>query len=201
MFIHKDIFTDAEQYLRAIFKSQGQASLLSQQRVSRARTMLTPFVLRRRKAQVLELPPKVERVEHCEMTKSQASLYRETLQRSKKVLEEWSDEALDREDEEKVAKLPTTDGKAKARKGKPEERKGPFASSSSHILMDLRKAASHPLLFRRLYSKAKVRQIAKECLNTPTWCDANLDYVIEDLEVSGSSPLPTGADETDHERR
>lgn len=149
--------------------------------------MLTPFVLRRRKAQVLELPPKTERVEHCGMTKAQASLYRETLQRSKKVLEELSDDVLDAaavEDEEKVAKKPTTNGKSKAKKGKAEERKGPFTSSSSHILMDLRKAASHPLLFRRLYGDAKVRQIAKECLNTPTWCDANLDYVIEDLKVS-----------------
>lgn len=54
MFIHKDIFNEAEQYLRAIFKvqSSGSQNLLSQQRVSRARTMLTPFVLRRRKANV-----------------------------------------------------------------------------------------------------------------------------------------------------
>lgn len=54
MFIHKDIFVEAEPYLRAIFKvqSQGQVNMLSQQRVSRARTMLTPFVLRRRKANV-----------------------------------------------------------------------------------------------------------------------------------------------------
>jgi len=149
--------------------------------------MLTPFVLRRRKAQVLELPPKIERVEHCEMTKPQATLYRDTLQRSKKVLAELSDDALDAaavEDEEKEAKPPVANGKSKTKKGKVQERKGPFASSSSHILMDLRKAASHPLLFRRLYSNAKVRQIAKECLNTPTWCESNLDFVIEDLEVS-----------------
>ena len=186
MFIHKDVFTDAEPYLRAIFKSQGHVNLLSQQRVSRARTMLTPFVLRRRKAQVLELPPKTERVEHCQMTTSQASLYRETLRRSKKVLEELTDDALDAvavEDEETLGKKPLANGKGKAKQGKPEEKRSPFASSSSHILMDLRKAASHPLLFRRLYGNAKVRQIAKECLNTPTWCDANLEYVIEDLEV------------------
>ncbi len=190
MFIRKDVFTDAEPYLRAIFKSQGHANLLSQQRVSRARTMLTPFVLRRRKAQVLELPPKIEKVEHCDMTKAQATLYRETLQRSKKVLEELDDDALDAaavEDEERVTKKPVANGKSKAKKGKVEERKGPFGSSSSHILMDLRKAASHPLLFRRLYGDQKIRQIARECLNTPTWCESNLDYVIEDLEVSGSS--------------
>ena len=62
MFIHKDVFTDAEPYLRAIFKSQGHANLLSQQRVSRARVMLQPFVLRRRKAHVLDLPPKIEKL-------------------------------------------------------------------------------------------------------------------------------------------
>lgn len=54
MFIHTDLFADAEPYLRQIFKVQSaeRASLLSQSRTSRARTMLTPFVLRRRKANV-----------------------------------------------------------------------------------------------------------------------------------------------------
>ena len=128
MFIHKDVFTDAETYLRAIFKSQGQANLLSQQRVSRARTMLTPFVLRRRKAQVLDLPPKIEKVQHCEMTTSQARLYRDTLQRSKKILEELSDDALDQaavQDDEQLAKKPAANGKGKAVKnGKVEKKKG-----------------------------------------------------------------------------
>jgi SWI/SNF-related matrix-associated actin-dependent regulator 1 of chromatin subfamily A len=55
--------------------------------------------------------------------------------------------------------------------------------------MDLRKAASHPLLFRRLYDDKKIRQIAKECLNTPTWCDSVLEYVIEDLEIMSDAEL------------
>nr|XP_019012216.1 uncharacterized protein I206_03060 [Kwoniella pini CBS 10737]OCF50997.1 hypothetical protein I206_03060 [Kwoniella pini CBS 10737] len=159
MFIHKDTFADAEPYLRAIFKSQGSANLLSQQRTSRARTMLTPFVLRRRKALVLNLPPKTESVEHCEMTKVQAKLYNETMNRSKKVLQELT---------------------------KPKKGQSTIGASSSNILMDLRKAASHPLLFRRLYTDAKIKKLAKECLNTPTYCDSRLDYVIEDLEVSSS---------------
>jgi SWI/SNF-related matrix-associated actin-dependent regulator 1 of chromatin subfamily A len=170
---------DAEPYLRAIFKSQGHANLLSQQRVSRARVMLQPFVLRRRKAHVLDLPPKIETVEHCEMTAAQAKLYRETMQRSKKVLDELSDEALEQaaaEDEKAV----TAGGPKKA------PSKGPMASSGSHILMDLRKAASHPLLFRRKYTNATVKKIAKACLNTPTWCDSNFDYVVEDLEVGST---------------
>jgi SWI/SNF-related matrix-associated actin-dependent regulator 1 of chromatin subfamily A len=54
MFIHTDMFADAEPYLRQIFKVQSAsaANLLSASRTSRARTMLAPFVLRRRKANV-----------------------------------------------------------------------------------------------------------------------------------------------------
>ncbi|XAO26964.1 hypothetical protein I312_105805 [Cryptococcus bacillisporus CA1280] len=181
MFIHKDTFTDAEPYLRAIFKSQGSASLLSHTRTTRARTMLTPFVLRRRKAQVLSLPPKVEIVEHCDMTKVQSKLYSETMQKSKKILSDLTEEALEEvADEDGAAargKKPETD--KKAAKGK---KASGMVTSGSNILMDLRKAASHPLLFRRLYTDAKIRQIAKACLNTPSYCDCNLDYVIEDLE-------------------
>ncbi|WWC60156.1 uncharacterized protein I303_102720 [Kwoniella dejecticola CBS 10117] len=184
MFIHKDTFADAEPYLRAIFKSQGSANLLSQQRTSRARTMLTPFVLRRRKALVLNLPPKIESVEHCEMTKVQAKLYNETMNRSRKVLQELTDDALENEaanveeTEQKTSKTKTT--KAKPKKG---QNASTIGASSSNILMDLRKAASHPLLFRRLYTDAKIKKLAKECLNTPTYCDSRLDYVIEDLEI------------------
>ena len=193
MFIHKDTFADAEQYLRAIFKSQG-ASVLSQQRVSRARTMLTPFVLRRRKAHVLTLPPKIERVQHCEMTPVQAKLYRETLGRSKKVLEELDDDALEeaaaKDEDGKVTKATKASGK----KGKETK----VDNSSSHILMDLRKAASHPLLFRRHYTDAKLKQLARACLNTPQWCDSNYDYVVEDLQVRPSvDPTLT----PDHVRR
>lgn len=186
IFIHKDTFTDAEPYLRAIFKSQGQASLLSQQRVSRARTMLTPFVLRRRKAHVLDLPPKTERVEHCVMTPAQAKLYNETMQRSKRALEELNDEELDAAivaDEGQTTTKAVANGNAKGKKnGKAV--KGPKGASSANVLMDLRKAASHPLLFRRLYTDAKVKKLAKACLSTPKWCEAGFDYVVEDLEVS-----------------
>ncbi len=47
------IFESAEEELRQIFKvhAKGTVNLLSQQRVSRARIMMTPFVLRRKKAQ------------------------------------------------------------------------------------------------------------------------------------------------------
>ncbi|WVQ73693.1 hypothetical protein IAR50_003273 [Cryptococcus sp. DSM 104548] len=178
MFIHKETFNEAEPYLRAIFKSQGHASLLSHTRTTRARTMLTPFVLRRRKATVLSLPPKIETVERCEMTAAQSKLYKETMRKSKKVLSALSEDALEgvaEEDESGAGKKPAKKG------AKPKKASG-LTTSGSNILMDLRKAASHPLLFRRLYDDAKIKKLAKECLNTPSYCDSNLDYVIEDLE-------------------
>lgn len=150
--------------------------------------MLTPFVLRRRKAHVLSLPPKIEKTEVCEMTPVQAKLYRETMARSRKAFEELDDDAL--EEAAAADDIVGNTGKAngKAAKGKKGAKKAdvPKSSdqSSSHIIMDLRKAASHPLLFRRHYNDAKVRQLAKECLNTPQWCDANFDYVVEDFQVS-----------------
>ncbi|ORX36499.1 SNF2 family N-terminal domain-domain-containing protein [Kockovaella imperatae] len=196
MFIHKDVFTDAEPYLRAIFKSQGHANLLSSQRVSRARKMLTPFVLRRRKAHVLDLPPKIETVEHCQMTPVQAKLYRQTLQRSKKVLQEMDETTLEAEAN---AADDTEAPKAKSRSKAAEKKSGSAASSSSHILMDLRKAASHPLLFRRLYSDAKVRSIAKACLGTPKWCDSNFDYVVEDLEIMSDAEIHHFCEESEYD--
>jgi len=193
VFIHKDVFADAESYLRAMFKSSNQVNLLAQQRVSRARVLLTPFVLRRRKAAVLSLPPKIETSEHCDMTPIQAKLYRETMSRSKKVLEELNDDAL----EAAAADDEAVTAKGKPKKGKKEEKKSQ-AGNSTHIIMDLRKAASHPLLFRRLYDDKKIRQIAKECLNTPTWCDSNFDFVVEDLEVMSDAELHHFCVESDY---
>lgn len=109
------------------------------------------------------------------MTPAQARLYRETMRKSRKAIVEMGEDALEEAaaaDEDKPA--PKKGGGAA---------KGAAKTSSSNILMDLRKAANHPLLFRRLYTKAKIAAIAKECLNTPQWCDSRLDYVIEDLEV------------------
>lgn len=181
-----------------MFKSSNQVNLLAQQRVSRARVLLTPFVLRRRKATVLSLPPKIESVQHCDMTAVQAKLYRETLGRSKKILEEMDDATLEAEaaagDDDKQAAKPK--GGA-AKKAAAPAKKNPDGNAT-HIIMDLRKAASHPLLFRRLYDTKKIRQIAKECLNTPTWCDSNYDYVVEDLEVMSDAELHHFCTESDY---
>jgi SNF2 family DNA or RNA helicase len=53
-FILPDHFADSLDSLRAVFKVKGDSkvTLLAQERVSRAKKMMTPFVLRRRKDQV-----------------------------------------------------------------------------------------------------------------------------------------------------
>jgi SWI/SNF-related matrix-associated actin-dependent regulator 1 of chromatin subfamily A len=53
-FILPNQFADSLDSLRAIFKVKGDSkvTLLSQERISRAKKMMTPFVLRRRKDQV-----------------------------------------------------------------------------------------------------------------------------------------------------
>jgi SWI/SNF-related matrix-associated actin-dependent regulator 1 of chromatin subfamily A len=52
-FILPGMLSEKLETLRAIFKTKGDAkvTLLSQERISRAKKMMTPFVLRRRKDQ------------------------------------------------------------------------------------------------------------------------------------------------------
>lgn len=117
------------------------------------------------------------------MTPVQARLYRDTLRRSRKMITELGEDALEA--------MADADEDGKAPKGKKAAAKiQSRAGNSSNILMDLRKAASHPLLFRRLYNEKRVEQIAKACLSSPQWCDSNYDYVVEDLEV-GCRPVTT----------
>ena len=53
-FILPDVFRPAQDSLRAIFKvpPEAQANLLSRKRIASAKTVMTPFVLRRKKLQV-----------------------------------------------------------------------------------------------------------------------------------------------------
>jgi hypothetical protein len=55
-FILPDLLEDSLESLRAVFKAKGDSkvTLLAQERVSRAKKMMTPFVLRRRKDQARE---------------------------------------------------------------------------------------------------------------------------------------------------
>jgi len=177
-FILPDYFRDAIESLRAIFKvkADSHSSLLSRERVSRAKKMMTPFVLRRRKDQVLkDLPKKTERIEWCDMTTLQRTIYRDALKRSRKTLQALPEE--DAEDEK---------GKGKAKK---KTRPLAAADTSSNVLMDLRKASSHPMLFRRQFTDPKVNLMARHCLKEPEFMDSNYNLVVEDMQVMTDAEL------------
>ncbi|OSD06773.1 hypothetical protein PYCCODRAFT_1430963 [Trametes coccinea BRFM310] len=192
-FILPDQFTDDLDSLRAVFKTKGDSkiTLLAQQRVSRAKKMMTPFVLRRRKDQVLQdLPKKTERIEWCEMTPLQKSIYNDALQRSRKTIFDLEKDGAETPDAPSAA-----NGRGKAPKKKTRAngrtKDKMYLENSSNVLMDLRKAASHPMLFRRRFTDEMLTSIAKLLLKEPDFKKrgAIFDYVKEDMEVMTDAEL------------
>lgn len=183
-FILPEHFRNSDDALRAIFKVAPDAAthLLARERVTRAKKMMTPFVLRRKKAQVLkDLPNKYERIEWCDMTELQREVYVDALGRSRKALM-----ALDEGQLEAAATAENggDDGDAPKKAGR--KKKAPKrteGASGANVLMDLRKASNHPMLFRRLYKDSQLRPMALDCLKEDDFYDSKLDYVIEDMEV------------------
>jgi len=135
-----------------VTESDSHSSLLSAQRIQRARTMLTPFILRRKKAQVLKhLPKKTSRVEYCELTPTQKTLYHEQLQKQRKILEDRA--------------------------------AGLLVKDHANVMMKLRQAAIHPLLFRHRYTDTKIRQMSKACLREDTFAESSADVIFEELQL------------------
>ncbi|EGN99884.1 hypothetical protein SERLA73DRAFT_106751 [Serpula lacrymans var. lacrymans S7.3] len=165
-FILPSHFADALDSLRAIFKVKGDSkvTLLSQARISRAKKMMTPFVLRRRKDQVLQdLPSKTERIEWCDMTVLQKSIYNDALQRSRKTIFDSNPRPKDKM----------------------------YLENSSNVLMDLRKAASHPMLFRTRFTDQILTAMSKHLLKEADFKrrGAIFEYVKEDMEVMTDAEL------------
>lgn len=158
-FLMPSLFREKAAELSSIFTHNVKAmdenhrALLSEQRIKRARSMLTPFILRRKKHQVLKyLPKKERRVELCDMTPEQAEIYQMWLDKAYSIRER-------RENGENVT------------------------NESSNILMKLRQAAIHPLLFRRMYLDKRLPTIAKQCLKVNMWQDSNPDLIVTELEA------------------
>ena len=133
------------------------------------------------RAQVLQdLPAKTESKVSCPMEKKQETLYNSILERSRDVLVSQTEEELEQaalNDDEDDGKQKT---KAKAKKDQAKQK----ASASSNILMDLRKAAIHPLLFRRIYDDKVIRKMARDCMKEEEFMTSEYDLIIEDMEVS-----------------
>ncbi|KAJ3533274.1 hypothetical protein NM688_g7306 [Phlebia brevispora] len=189
-FIMPEKFAHDMDSIRAVFKTKGDSkvTLLAQQRVSRAKKMMTPFVLRRRKDQVLQdLPKKTERIEWCEMTPMQKSIYSDALRRSRKTIYDVENASPEPE--------PLTNAKGKPAKKKSRANARTkdklYVENSSNVLMDLRKAASHPMLFRRRFTDDVLTSITRVLLKEPDFRKrgALFELVKEDMEVMTDSEL------------
>ncbi|VEU24023.1 DEKNAAC105285 [Brettanomyces naardenensis] len=145
--------------------------LLSQQAIKRARTMMTPFVLRRKKDQVMKhLPAKHNHILYCDLTPVQRDIYEDSLADARyRIRERRRRKGLKAEE---LAKLPKLD-----------------SVSGSNYLMALRKACLHPMLFRYLYDDEVIRTMAKKIRKNPQYYDSNEQYIYEDMTVMSDFEL------------
>lgn len=179
-FILPRLFEQNREDLLEVFKFKAKATateseksrddLLSEQRIRKAKTMMTPFVMRRRKEQVLaHLPPKSHEVTFCDMTERQSKIYEEELNRNKRGLQSAKKQV---------------EGEPATKKGKREAGK-----QLDNVLMQLRKAAIHPLMFRTLYNDKLLKRMAREIMDEEQYKQANEQYIFEDMQVMNDFEL------------
>lgn len=137
-FINPRMFEGCMEHIQYIFSQKvsvrdvSNGAFLYSERVKRARTILEPFILQRRKDQVLsDMPPKVHTVVHCDMSEAQRPVYDEYEATFKK------------EPSQRV-------GRASGRQ-----------NDQNNVWMQLRKAALHPLLFRRHFTDKNVEAMGR----------------------------------------
>ncbi|OZJ02655.1 hypothetical protein BZG36_04412 [Bifiguratus adelaidae] len=171
MFILPDLFREHEEMIRKVFSIKVDTSsnssdftqLLSKRHTSRAKKLLDPFILRRRKADVLkDMPAKIISFEQCDMTPAQSDLYKDIFQTSRQSYKALSAGKGNEVKSNNGAKKP---------------------QGLSNILMQLRKAADHPMLFRRLFDDNTIRKMAKDIMKEERYWDAEETYIYEDMSV------------------
>ncbi|KAJ2532584.1 DNA-dependent ATPase fun30 [Coemansia sp. RSA 1937] len=149
------------------------------QHIEQAKTLLRPFVLRRRKCDVLsDLPSKTENIVKVELTKTQRALYDTIVPDADAAGDEIRNNLMKLDS----AKLDTESDSQGAKGIKP-------ATSWISSYMDMRKVADHPLLLRSRYTKSDLQQMAKMLMCEPDYDDANYTYVLEDMEVCSDFEL------------
>lgn len=121
------------------------------------------------------------------MTSLQKSIYTDALQRSRKTIFDAEDSAAN--GKAKPTAAATAAAKKKARNARPKDKV--YLENSSNVLMDLRKAASHPMLFRTLFTDEILSGITKQLLKEPDFKKrgALFDLVKEDMTVMTDAEL------------
>lgn len=197
-FLMPNIFAAREEDLQIIFKNKAKLdtsagagskdssskdsdALLSAERISRARSMITPFILRRKKHQVLkDLPKKTSAVEYCNLSGDQATLYSEIENNYREILDRRR-RGITNSTGPNDEHTTFTSNKKRKTAADLEKEKDDAATS---ILTSLRKAAIHPLLFRRHYDDTTLHKIVTAFIKAaPKTHNYNHQLVFEDLSV------------------
>ncbi|KAJ1770672.1 DNA-dependent ATPase fun30 [Coemansia sp. RSA 1813] len=163
--------------------AQSTRGPVDTQHIEQAKVLLRPFVLRRRKCDVLgDLPSKTEHIVKLDLTEYQRKLYDSVV----------TDAEAENDDDirKNLAVLDTSnlDPSANGAKGQ-QGSSGSSASSWIGMFMNMRKAADHPLLLRSHYKDSDLKQMAKLLLREPDYAEANYQYVLEDMEVCSDFEL------------
>ncbi|KAG0254244.1 hypothetical protein DFQ27_006955, partial [Actinomortierella ambigua] len=207
IFIMPALFQEHEEVLRTMFKvkidtANEKSNLLSKERITRARQMIAPFVLRRKKIHVLkDLPAKIHTIVECDLVPAQRALYNRLMETSALQAALRESEAAEvaaaaalleggvvkgggATANSKGKKQTTTTPKTTAAAAKAVAATRKAANEQfANLLMQLRKAADHPMLFRERYEDGQLRTMAKTITREIEFCDSNIDYIEEDMSV------------------
>ncbi|EIM83101.1 uncharacterized protein STEHIDRAFT_64436 [Stereum hirsutum FP-91666 SS1] len=163
------------------FESQRYHTLMRNE--SRWRLLLTGTPLQNNLQELVvlkDLPKKRERIEWCDMNVAQQTIYDDALQRSRKIVFDTTATGTETP--------PNTRGKA-AKKAKPKAKDKKWAENSSNVLMDLRKAASHPMLFRHRFTDKTLDAVVKLLVKETEFKTSVPAYLKEDMEVMSDAEL------------
>lgn len=144
-------------------KDVSNGAFLYTERVRRARTILEPFILQRRKDQVLsDMPPKISSVVYCDLDKDQRETYLEYEEKFKNPA---------------------------ARKTIKKDARG---NDQNNVWIQMRKAALHPMLFRRHFTDktvAKMASILMDRLDQSELQQPDLGHLTQELKNASDFEL------------
>lgn len=170
-FINPRMFEGCMEHVKYIFSQKisirnvSNGAFLYNERVRRARTILEPFILQRRKDQVLSsMPRKVNTVVRCEMSAAQRRVYDE------------------------YERLFKTEPSQRASSGRKRGRQ----NDQNNVWMQLRKAALHPLLFRRHFGDEVVERMAKVLMSKVPQSELHqpdMKHLVQELKNSSDFEL------------
>lgn len=160
-FISPDIFRRDSKYFEQLFtqkasmKQVSEGAAILSDRIQRARSILEPFILQRKKEQVLKLPPKIRRVIYCKMDEDQAAQYKDYVARFQ------------------ASKGGAAKKMMSASDGRKNDENNPWTQ--------MRKLAAHPQLVRRWFNNERCAEMAKVLWETTDSGQTSLEYQVKEL--------------------